>query len=197
MASSQSLATTNQKPATDNYRGGEALKQSKADNCPDNAPREKPNAQLDDAELNRELAGIERESFLEFDEEHSAPEEQLEKVAVTDRPEQVVYLMLSEFIGHGGEGLGETLMVELLNSLSAAPTPPEAMIFLNSAVKLLAEGSESAVIIRGLGAAGTRLLACSNSLDYYEMNAKLAVGRRAEMSEIVETLSRASKVITI
>lgn len=197
MASCQSLAATNQKPATDNYRGGKELKQSKADNCPDNAPREKPTARLDDSELNRELAGIESESFLEFDDERSAPEEQLEKVAVTDRPEQVVYLLLSEFIGHGGEGLGQTLMEEFLISLSAARTPPEAMVFLNSAVKLLAEGTGSAAIIQSLGAAGTRILACSNSLDYYEMNAKLAIGRRAEMSEIVETLSRASKVITI
>jgi intracellular sulfur oxidation DsrE/DsrF family protein len=71
------------------------------------------------------------------------------------------------------------------------------MVFLNSAVKLLAEGTGSAATIHSLGAAGTRLLACSNSLDYYEMNAKLAVGKRAEMSEIVETLSRASKVISI
>ena len=70
-------------------------------------------------------------------------------------------LITSEFLGRGDDGLGATLMGSFLRKLCTAENQPKEIIFYNSGVKLLAEGSAVLDAIemltkKGITACGTQ-----------------------------------------
>ncbi|MCP4684396.1 MAG: sulfurtransferase-like selenium metabolism protein YedF [bacterium] len=103
----------------------------------------------------------------------------------------------SEFMGVGDEELGAKLMGPLLRKLWAAETKPEAILFYNSGVKLLAEGSPVLDALNGLFEAGVDLIACGTCCTYFGITERIVVGRINDMQEISEVMMTADSVVTI
>lgn len=103
----------------------------------------------------------------------------------------------SEIIGRGSEELGATLMKTFLHTLTESPEQPAKIVFMNSGVKLAAEGSESIADLKELADKGVEILACGTCLDYFGLKEKVAVGKVSNMYEILSSFLQAEKVITL
>jgi selenium metabolism protein YedF len=103
----------------------------------------------------------------------------------------------SETMGRGDDELGRQLLASLLRKLWAAPNRPHAMVFYNSGVKLLAEGSGVLEALVGLSEAGVDLVACGTCVSFFGLRESLRVGRVSDMQEISALMVRADSAITV
>jgi selenium metabolism protein YedF len=103
----------------------------------------------------------------------------------------------SQSLGRGDDILGNQLMGSFLRKLWAADAKPARIIFYNSAVRLLAEGSPVLDALEGLHGAGVDLIACGTCVTYYDLASKIAVGRVSDMNEIVGALTTSEAVVTV
>ena len=110
---------------------------------------------------------------------------------------QQVILINNQYFGSGDDSLGEKLMGNFLRKLWAQETRPEAILFYNSGVKLLAEGSTSLDALNGLFGDGVDLIACGTCVTFFKLKDKLGVGRIGDMQEIAEILMTAENVVTV
>lgn len=112
-------------------------------------------------------------------------------------PGGTVVLVHGETMGRGDDVLGAKLLTSFLRALAGAPQKPEAIVFYNAAVRLLAPGSPSLDALRALEDDGVDLLACITCLEFFELTERLAVGQVSNMREIVQRTLAAAKVITV
>ena len=108
-----------------------------------------------------------------------------------------VLFISSEFLGQGGEPLGSLLMHSFLNTLGALTERPESIIFMNSGVKLVTEGSAVLGELRQLESQGVEIMACGTCLSRLELMDKLAVGSVSNMYTLADTMLKAGKVIAL
>lgn len=99
-----------------------------------------------------------------------------------------VFLMGSESIGRGDDDLGYEIWMSMLKALLEREDRPLAIIFWNTAVRLLAEGSPSVPHLKVLEGKGVRLLAGQLCVSELELTGKMAVGRSATMDEILDLI---------
>ena len=109
----------------------------------------------------------------------------------------LVLTIPSEIMGRGDAELGQILIRTFFHTLGEVEPVPETIIFLNSGVKLVAEGSPVLEDLHELCASGVKILACGTCLGYYELKDKVAVGELSNMYTITETMLRAGKVISL
>jgi len=74
---------------------------------------------------------------------------------------------------------------------------PEKIIFFNSGVKLVVEGSPVLEDLWALNERGVEILACGTCLGYYDLKEQIAVGEISNMYTIAETMLRAGKTISL
>jgi selenium metabolism protein YedF len=103
----------------------------------------------------------------------------------------------SETLGDGSEELGAKLMGSFLRKLCTASPKPEVMLFYNSGVKLLAEGSRVLDAVTILAEAGVDLVVCGTCAGYYGVTDKLVVGRISDMAEVVGKMLESEVVVTV
>jgi selenium metabolism protein YedF len=103
----------------------------------------------------------------------------------------------SSTLGAGSEELGERLIGSFLRKLWAEKVKPDVVVFYNSGVKLLAEGSSVLDALHALQGAGVDLVACGTCVDYFKLNGKVVVGRVSDMQEIVSLLMNSERVIGV
>ena len=114
-----------------------------------------------------------------------------------EREAGTVVTIHAETMGRGDDALGAKLMGSFLRTLSTVEEKPDAIVFYNAAVRLLAPGSNHLEALKALDAAGVDLLACVTCLEFYALTDQLAVGAVSNMREIVQRTMRASKVVTV
>lgn len=108
-----------------------------------------------------------------------------------------VIIINSDTLGRGDEGVGQTLLGTFLRKLLANPDKPDAIIFYNSAVRLLTRQSYFLDILDGLEKSGVELLACGTCVYKVCGQNSLSVGRISNMEEIADIIVDASKVVTL
>jgi intracellular sulfur oxidation DsrE/DsrF family protein len=99
-----------------------------------------------------------------------------------------VFLIGSESIGRGDDDLGYEILMSMLKTLVEREDRPVAVIFWNTAVKLLAEGSPSVARLKTLEGKGVQLLAGQLCVKELELTGKMVVGKLATMDEILDLL---------
>jgi selenium metabolism protein YedF len=97
-------------------------------------------------------------------------------------------LIQSEVLGRGNDGLGELIMSNFLRLMVESPDKPAALVFWNTGVKLVCEGSWALVHLKKLEEQGVEILACSTCLDYFDLTDKLKVGKTTNMVKSIATL---------
>lgn len=125
----------------------------------------------------------------------SRASENMESPAVT-RGKTVLFVG-SSTLGHGDEELGNVLMRSFMHTLGELEDPPAEIIFMNSGVKLVTEGSEVLEDLRALEQQGLEILACGTCLGYYKLKESVQVGRISNMYDITSALLNADRVISL
>jgi selenium metabolism protein YedF len=98
------------------------------------------------------------------------------------------FLIQSEVLGRGNDELGELLMSNFLRLLAESPDKPVSLIFWNTGVKLVCEGSWALVHLKKLEEQGVEILACSTCLEYFDLAEKIKVGKPTNMVKSIATL---------
>ena len=114
---------------------------------------------------------------------------------IPDQRGNTVVAVSSATMGHGNDELGKALMKGFIYALSQLEELPRTILFYNGGAHLTVEGSASLEDLKTMEAQGVEIMTCGTCLDFYGLKDKLAVGTVTNMYSIVETLSKASKVI--
>ena len=110
----------------------------------------------------------------------------------------LVLLVASEHMGQGEHAeLGTILIRAFFHTLGEVEPLPETIIFINSGIKLVVEGSPILEDLEALRSQGIEVLACGTRLEYYGLRDKLAVGEVSNMYTIAETMLGAGKVVKL
>jgi selenium metabolism protein YedF len=109
----------------------------------------------------------------------------------------LVLVIPSDTMGRGDDELGQILIRGFFHALGQTTPQPHTIIFFNSGVKLVVEGSPVLEDLQALCGQGIELLACGTCLGHYGLKDKVAVGEVSNMYTIAETLLRAGKVVNL
>lgn len=109
----------------------------------------------------------------------------------------LVVLFASDKIGRGNDELGGILTRSLIYSFMEVEPKPQFMIFMNSGVNLVVEGSEVLDDLKKLVEQGVQILACGTCLDFLGLKEKIVIGEISNAYTIAETLFEAGKVIRL
>lgn len=97
-------------------------------------------------------------------------------------------LIQSEGLGTGNDKLGMLLMANLLRLLAENNGELKTIIFWNTGVKLVCEGSQVLGHIQNLENVGVEVLACTTCLEYFDLVDKLTVGKPTTMMKSIESM---------
>ncbi len=109
---------------------------------------------------------------------------------------RTIVVLHNQVLGSGDDKLGAMLMGSFLRKLWASQEKPDAIIFYNTAIKLLAKGSPVLDALTGLSQAGVDLIACTTCMNYYDIKQDAIIGRVGDMNEVISLLLTSEKVIT-
>ena len=106
-------------------------------------------------------------------------------------------IVSGEHFGRGDDELGAKLMGSFLRTLLAAERKPDKIVFYNSGVKLLAEGSPVLDALDDLNKAGVLLVACGTCVSHFRLDGKIRSERISNMREIAAILMESESVVTV
>jgi selenium metabolism protein YedF len=110
----------------------------------------------------------------------------------------LVLFVASEHMGQGEHAeLGDILVRAFFHTLGEVEPLPETIVFINSGVKLVVEGSPILEDLDALCSQGIEVLACGTCLEYYGLKDRLAAGEISNMYTIAETLLGAGRVVKL
>ncbi len=99
-----------------------------------------------------------------------------------------VFLVQSEGLGRGDERLGSMLMANFLRLLGESEQKPSSLVFWNTGVRLLCEGSKVIGYVKRLEEQGVEILACTTCLEYFDLVGTLLVGKPTTMAKSIQSM---------
>ena len=109
----------------------------------------------------------------------------------------LVLVIPDDSMGRGDHELGQILIRGFFHTLGEVEPLPDTIIFFNSGVKLVVDGSPVLEDLQDLRGRGVEILACGTCLGHYDLKDKVAVGEVSNMYTIAETMLGAGKVISL
>jgi selenium metabolism protein YedF len=109
---------------------------------------------------------------------------------------QHVIVFKSAAMGNGPAELGAVLMKAFVNTIKEIKPLPSHLVFYNSGVNLVVEGSALIGPFSELEKMGVKILACGTCLDYFNLKGRLKVGEVSNMFTILETITNTGHVVT-
>ncbi len=110
---------------------------------------------------------------------------------------ETVLLFTHNGMGDAPAELQQRLVTKFLGLLIDAKTLPAKVLFYTEGVKLACTGSPVLDQLRILQSQGVELVLCQTCLEYYSLRDKVAVGVVGGMSDIIEAMRQAPKVISL
>jgi selenium metabolism protein YedF len=107
-----------------------------------------------------------------------------------------VIAVTSNRMGHGPDSLGELLIRACINSIPEVTPLPETIVFYNSGIEFVLQGSPVLESLMELEKAGVTLLVCGTCVKHFNQKDNVAVGTVSNMYAILEALSRAHHVVS-
>ncbi len=132
--------------------------------------------------------------YLHIGKAEAQPEVQAQ-AAAAPAAGPLVLVVPGDTMGRGDDELGAILIRGFFHAVGQVSPQPDTLIFFNSGVKLVTEGSPVLEDLRALADQGVEILACGTCLGHYGLKEKVAVGEVSNMYTIAETLLRAGKVV--
>ena len=97
-------------------------------------------------------------------------------------------LVQSDVLGRGNDELGELLMANFLRLLGESKEKPAVLMFWNTGVRLVGEGSWALGHLKTLEQQGVEILACRTCLDFFDLTDKQKVGKSTNMLKSIESM---------
>ncbi len=135
--------------------------------------------------------------YLEIHQAAAVPGATGQAASATPAGGPLVVTVPSELMGRGDEELGGILVRSFFHTLGEVQPLPETIIFFNSGVKLVANGSPILDDLHDLCDKGVNILACGTCLGFYNLKEQVAAGEISNMYTIAETLLNAGRVVTL
>jgi len=107
-----------------------------------------------------------------------------------------VCVIPADTMGRGNDPLGGVLMRAFVKTIRNISPLPEKIFFYNTGVKITATESDLIEPLRELAGLGVKIYSCGTCLDFFNMSEALLVGETTNMFEIMDAMSRASRVIS-
>ena len=117
-------------------------------------------------------------------------------VYIEVRMEKTV-IISSEYLGKGDNELGAQLMGSFLRKLCLSDTLPSEIIFYNSGVKLLAQGSAVLDAVEMLANKGVGITACSTCVNYFKLGKLIDPVQVGDMTGIITQIMGSDHVVTV
>lgn len=114
-----------------------------------------------------------------------------------NRENTLTIVVASNLLGNGDSNLGEVLMKSYIYSLSENMVLPKNLIFINSGVKLVCEGSRVIDSLISMKEKGVNIISCGTCLNFYGLNEKLLIGDVGNMYLIVQLMNESKNTIKI
>ena len=105
-----------------------------------------------------------------------------------------VFLIQSEGLGGGEDQLGGLLMANFLRLLGESKEKPGTLIFWNTGVRLVCEGSKVLDHVKRLEDQGVEILACTTCLEYFDLVNKLKIGKSTTMIKSIQSMLNSDMV---
>ncbi|MCD6299899.1 MAG: hypothetical protein J7L78_01835 [Dehalococcoidales bacterium] len=99
-----------------------------------------------------------------------------------------VFLLGGEGCGYGDSNLGFQILMDSLETLADRKDRPVAIICWNTAVRLVTKGSPAQSRLKRLEEKGVNVLAGRSCLIDLELEDKVAVGKVANMNDIMDLI---------
>jgi selenium metabolism protein YedF len=99
-----------------------------------------------------------------------------------------VILIQSEGLGKGDEKLGVLLMANFLRLLGESKDKPVSLVFWNTGVRLVCEGSPVLEYLKRLQDQGIEILACTTCLEYFDLADKIKAGQPTTMVKSIQLM---------
>ena len=109
----------------------------------------------------------------------------------------LVYFITADQLGISDEGPGKNLMNNYLHAVSQLSTVPDAILLVNTGVRLAAKYSDALEDLKVISERGCDILSCGMCLNYYGLTEQLSVGRVSNMLEIADISASADRTITL
>ncbi|MDR1621172.1 MAG: sulfurtransferase-like selenium metabolism protein YedF [Synergistaceae bacterium] len=106
-------------------------------------------------------------------------------------------LITCQNLGQSDQQLGDVLMKSFLGTLSQLDDAPLAVALMNEGVKLALYDSSSCDHLKNLEKRGTLILACGTCVSHFHIAEQIGIGTISNMFEILETLNKADKIMTL
>lgn len=106
-------------------------------------------------------------------------------------------VLMTDSLGQGDLDLGRKLMLGFLRTTLDNSARPWRLVLLNHGVRLATVDDVAIDALGLLVEAGVEVMACGTCLEHLGLTDRLGAGRVTHMSEIVETLNAATKVVTV
>ena len=103
-------------------------------------------------------------------------------------------LIQSEVLGRGDDELGMLLMANFFRLLGESRDKPAALVFWNTGVRLVCEGSWALAHLKKLEEQGVEILACTTCLEYFELTDRLKVGKPTNMLKSINSMLNSDMV---
>ncbi len=99
-----------------------------------------------------------------------------------------LFLVQSDGLGRGDERLGSLIMTNFLRLLGESKDKPGSIVFWNTGVRLVCEGSKVLDYLKQLEQQGVEILACTTCLEYFDLVDKLMVGKPTTMFKSIQSM---------
>lgn len=113
------------------------------------------------------------------------------------RKTDLVYLFTRNGMGHAPQELQTALAKKLLTITLQSGELPARILFYTDGVRLACSGSVVLDELRALEAKGVELILCQTCLSTYELLGEVKVGIVGGMGDIIETMQKAPRLITL
>jgi intracellular sulfur oxidation DsrE/DsrF family protein len=100
-------------------------------------------------------------------------------------------------LGDAPDDLQKILVTKFLGLLLESGQLPSKILFYTAGVQLVCSGSPVIEALQKLQSQGVELVVCKTCLDYYNLASQVQVGIVGGMGDILETLQKAPKVLSV
>ena len=110
-------------------------------------------------------------------------------------PPKIAVLIASDTLGRGNDDLGRLLMIAFVKTLKELAPKPNAILLMNSGVKLAIKDSQMASALQELESMKVEIFVCGTCLDFFNLKDSLTVGKISNMFEISSQMVAADRVL--
>ncbi len=107
----------------------------------------------------------------------------------------LVVVIGEDRMGRGSDELGYLLIRSFVHTLLSLEPLPGVVILFNTGVKLAVRDSDVLDDLQALEAQNTKILVCGTCTNFFGITQEIAAGSISNMYDIVETMSRAGRII--